>query len=170
MNFTPFTFRALPLKINWRKRILEYSQYDGDSMWTLFDKGSHQYDTANCRFFGINTPERNDPDPAVREQANHARMFLRGLMGGPQPCENHVWVESKNKVAKFCSECGEYERTEKDPMRELFVTSAKLDKYGRPVTLYWTDKGDFGDPKKSVNYQMIAAGFATPYLDEGMFS
>lgn len=140
--FTPFSYRALVLKFDWDKAAqdassgLKPSTYDGDSAWLLIDKGNREYLNANCRFFGINTPEMNSSDDVERDKAKQARDFLRGLIDG----------------------------------KEVFIKSEKLDKYGRPLVLMWTTQEAFGDPKKSVNYEMVKAGFSKPYYDEGMFS
>lgn len=82
MNFSPFSYQAIPFKINFEKMALEHDQHDGDSIWITMDKGQYSYVCANCRLFGINTPEMNDTDPAVREKALAAKVFLRGLVEG----------------------------------------------------------------------------------------
>jgi hypothetical protein len=94
-TFVPFSYRALVRKINWKKQALDTKIYDGDSVWLLFDKGRHQYENANCRLNGVNTPERNDTDPAVREKANTAREFLISNLEGKE-----VFVRS-DKLDKY---------------------------------------------------------------------
>jgi endonuclease YncB( thermonuclease family) len=134
--FEPFQYRALVMKLNWSKQEFAPSTHDGDSAWLFFDKGNREYLNANCRFFGINTPERNAQDAQERDRANQARAFVQSMIDG----------------------------------KEVFVKSEKLDKYGRPLVLIWLTEEAFGDPKKSVNYEIIKAGFATPYYDDGLFS
>ncbi len=134
--FEPFQYRALCMKLDWDEKKFEPSIHDGDSAWFFLDKGNREYLNANCRFFGINTPERNSKDEHERDRANQARAFVMNLIEG----------------------------------KEVFIKSAKLDKYGRPLVLIWLTEQDFGDPKKSVNYKVIEAGFSEPYYDDGLFS
>lgn len=163
MSFTPFSYRAVPLKISWSKRSLGYDQNDGDSVWLMMDKGEYQYSNANCRLFGINAPELNDKDPEVRKKAQNSREYLTGLLGGPVPCP-HDWVTSVDQSTRFCRICCQVDKLKITGPKELFVRSEKLDKYGRPLATIWTSQEDFGDYAKSVNQAMIDAGHAVKYV------
>lgn len=165
MSFQPFSYRGLPLRINWVKRSVAPDQHDGDSLWVLFDKGEYQYSNANCRLFGINTFEMNDKDPAVRLKAIAGREHLAKLLGIPPACV-HDWVASNDASARFCKVCCEVERLKVTGPKDLFVKSEKLDKYGRPLVTIWTDVDGFGDNSKSVNKAMIDAGHAIPYMGD----
>jgi endonuclease YncB( thermonuclease family) len=165
VGFQPFSYRALPFRINWTKRSLTHDQHDGDSLWLLFDKGEYQYANANCRLYGINTPEMNDPSPEVRAKAASARDYLTGLMSGPVPCP-HDWVASLDASTKFCRICCHVERLIVAKPKDLFVKSEKLDKYGRPLVTIWTDEAGFGDNQKSLNAEMIRAGHAIPFMGD----
>ena len=67
--------------------------YDGDTIMGKLDKGMAEYDgglptlqpldpaeTFSLRLYGINAPEMNDPDPAVRAAATASRDHLRTLV------------------------------------------------------------------------------------------
>ena len=55
---------------------------DGDSAHIELDMGLRIYTRANCRLYGINTPELNSTDPVQRERALAARTRLTELIGG----------------------------------------------------------------------------------------
>jgi endonuclease YncB( thermonuclease family) len=166
VSFQPFSYRALPFRINWTKRGISPDQHDGDSLWLLFDKGDYQYTNANCRLFGINTPEMNDPDPAVRLKAVAAREHLAGLLGLKKACAAHDWVASNDASTRLCKICCEIERLTIVGPKNLCVKSEKLDKYGRPLVTIWTDPAAFGDNSKSANKAMIDAGHAIPFMGD----
>jgi endonuclease YncB( thermonuclease family) len=166
MSFQPFSYRALPFRINWTKRVIAPDQHDGDSLWLLFDKGDYQYTNANCRLFGINTPEMNDPDPAIRVKSIAAREHLSGLLGVQKPCATHDWVASLDASTRFCRVCCEVEKLRIVGSKDLSVKSEKLDKYGRPLVTIWTNPAVFGDNSKSVNKAMIDAGHAVSYMGD----
>lgn len=60
--------------------------YDGDTMMGQLDMGLAHYlgnitsSTYSIRLYGINAPELNSTDPAVRQQAEAARDYLRTLV------------------------------------------------------------------------------------------
>lgn len=60
--------------------------YDGDSIMGSLDMGLAHYlglvggPTFTIRLYGINAPEMNDPDPAIRETAVASRDHLRSLV------------------------------------------------------------------------------------------
>jgi len=55
---------------------------DGDSAWLEIDMGLRIYHKANCRLFGINTPELNSTDTVQREKAVAAKARLTELIAG----------------------------------------------------------------------------------------
>ncbi len=63
---------------------LYISNRDGDSSTIELDLGLKIYHRTNCRLAGINTPELNDPDPAMRIKAFAARDRLKELLTGKQ--------------------------------------------------------------------------------------
>jgi endonuclease YncB( thermonuclease family) len=66
--------------------------HDGDTIMGRLDRGLGQYDggvpafnatdsvTRSIRLYGINSPELNSPDPAIRSQAQAARDNLQTLV------------------------------------------------------------------------------------------
>jgi len=92
MSFIPFSYRAWVKKLDWKtgQLVAEGAIHDGDSGWILFDRGTYEYQAANCRFWGVNTPELNDVDPAKRQAALAAKTWLRQAVEGKQ-----VFVLSK---------------------------------------------------------------------------
>lgn len=90
--FVPFQYRALVMKMDWAKKqlVAEDAVYDGDTAFFLFDEGERGYRNPRCRFYGIDAPEMNDPDPAIRARAIAARDFVRSLIQGRE-----VFVISK---------------------------------------------------------------------------
>jgi endonuclease YncB( thermonuclease family) len=92
MSFVPFSYRAWVKRMNWKAGTLdgEGAVVDGDTAHFLADRGMHEYQAANCRFWGVNTPELNDTDPAKRQAALAAKTWLRQTIEGKQ-----VFVLSK---------------------------------------------------------------------------
>jgi endonuclease YncB( thermonuclease family) len=95
MPFQPFSYRAIAVRVNWAAKALSQDVHDGDSLWLMFDKGDYQYSNANCRLFGINTPEMNDKDVAIREKAVAAREHLKSLIA-----DKELFVKSE-KLDKY---------------------------------------------------------------------
>jgi len=86
MSFAPFSYRAWVKKLRWRTGELnaEGCVIDGDSSWLLMDRGTYEYQAANCRFWGVNACELNDTDPAKRQRALAAKTWLRQEIEGKQ--------------------------------------------------------------------------------------
>lgn len=84
MSFVPFCYRAWVKKLDWKtgQMIAEGAVHDGDSSWFLLDRGTYDYQAANCRLWGVNTPELNDVDPAKRQAALAAKTWLRQTIEG----------------------------------------------------------------------------------------
>jgi endonuclease YncB( thermonuclease family) len=95
VSFQPFSYRAIAVRVNWATKTLSQDVHDGDSLWLMFDKGDYQYSNANCRLFGINTPEMNDKDVAIREKAAAAREYLKSLIA-----DKELFVKSE-KLDKY---------------------------------------------------------------------
>lgn len=66
---------------DWRFRARVLSGYDGDTIKATLRLGMRQtcgeeVDPIEVRFYGIDTPEMNDKDPAIRAKAVRARDFM----------------------------------------------------------------------------------------------
>lgn len=66
---------------DWRFRARVLSGYDGDTIKCVLLLGVRQTcgeekDPVEIRFYGIDTPEMNDKDPAIRAKAVRARDFM----------------------------------------------------------------------------------------------
>lgn len=168
MPFQPFSYAALPLKIDPAKRALTFDQHDGDSLWLTLDEGKYSYTCANARLFGINTPEMNDPDAGVRAKAAESKEHLRTLIGGPKPIPTHPhdWTYANDGVARFCKVCCLVEKSPVQLVKSLYVKSEKLEKYGRLLITAWSDPLAFGDNTKSINKAMIDSGYAVPFMGD----
>jgi len=55
---------------------------DGDTCDMTLDVGFHLKATLRLRLLGINTPEKNDPNPVLRAKALEALAFLRLRLDG----------------------------------------------------------------------------------------
>jgi endonuclease YncB( thermonuclease family) len=98
MNFTPFSYTAWVLKLDWKTgKLLTEAVVDGDSTWLIRDKGDRLYESSNCRLYGVNAPELNSPDPAVREKAQASKAWLKGMIEG-----KHLYV--------YCRDLDKYGR------------------------------------------------------------
>lgn len=53
---------------------------DGDTVRVMLDKGHGTYQNYAIRLIGINAPEMNDPDEAVRARAMQAKELLATLL------------------------------------------------------------------------------------------
>ena len=86
MSFTPFSYRAWVKKLDWKtgQLVVEGAVIDGDTAHFVFDQGAHQYLSTPCRFYGVNTPELSDTDPAKRQAALAAKTWLRQAIEGKQ--------------------------------------------------------------------------------------
>lgn len=86
MSFCPFSYRAWAKKLDWKtgSLISDGAVHDGDSSWFIFDRGTYEYQAANCRLWGVNAYELNDPDEVNRERALHGRAWLRQRIEGKQ--------------------------------------------------------------------------------------
>jgi hypothetical protein len=86
MAFNPFSYRVWCKKINWNigQLVSEGAVHDGDSAWLFCDRGVYGYLNANCRLYGINSEELNDPDPIKRQKAQDSRAWLKGQIEGKQ--------------------------------------------------------------------------------------
>jgi len=87
--FVPFQNRTWCKKMVWSEGQLTVDPkhdvvHDGDTAWLFIDKGEYGYDNSPCRLYGIDTPEMNDSDPAIKAKAIAARDYLRGLIMGKQ--------------------------------------------------------------------------------------
>jgi endonuclease YncB( thermonuclease family) len=116
---------------------------DGDTVVGTVDNGYYTTIKQTFRLHGINTPEMNSPDPAVRDKARAARDFLCLALGFPGDATALII------------------RTYKNP----------ADKYGRFLAEIWTtpvqpkdSKGLILADEKSVNRLMVEAGHAVEYL------
>lgn len=69
---------------------------DGDTAKLRIDFGMRMFMTANCRFYGINTPELHDKDEAIREKALQAKQEVENRL----PVGSMVFIESK-KLDKY---------------------------------------------------------------------
>lgn len=140
--FEPFQYRALVLKFSWKKAVKDYKE--------AFAPNVYDGDTAWLFF-----------DKGNREFLNASCRFF-GIntdeMNSKDEQERDRARQARDFVFNMIAG------------KEVFVKSAKLDKYGRPLALFWLNEEDFGDPKKSVNYKVIEAGFSDPYYDGGLFS
>jgi|SRR3990172_857672 len=86
MSFKPFCYRAWVKRLDWKtgQAVAAEAIHDGDSGWFLMDKGNREYLNANCRLFGVNAPELNDTDPAIRAKALASRDWLRTEIEGKE--------------------------------------------------------------------------------------
>ena len=57
---------------------------DGDTIDVETDLGFRIGFLKRYRLYGVDTPEMNDPDPAVRERAVRAKEFVQGQVGGKE--------------------------------------------------------------------------------------
>jgi len=57
---------------------------DGDTLDLETDPGFRIGFLQRYRLYGIDTPEMNDPDPAVRERAVKAKEFVQDSVGGKE--------------------------------------------------------------------------------------
>jgi len=57
---------------------------DGDTIDVETDLGFRIGFLQRYRLYGVDTPEMNDPDPAVRERAVRAKEFVQGQVGGKE--------------------------------------------------------------------------------------
>ena len=64
------------------KKAVCMSVRDGDSAWLEIDMTLRIYHKANCRLFGIDTPELNSTDSIQREKALAAKARLTELIAG----------------------------------------------------------------------------------------
>lgn len=53
-----------------------HAAYDGDTIRLLIDQGLNSRHEENVRLLGVDTPELNSKDPAERERAQAARLFV----------------------------------------------------------------------------------------------
>lgn len=92
LPFIPFQNRVICGKFSWKKRALSFDQavddvvHDGDTAYLFVDKGERGYDNPPCRLYGIDTPEINSSDPAIKAAAVAARDFLVPLILGKDLC------------------------------------------------------------------------------------
>lgn len=104
---------------------------DGDTVALLIDLGLHVHVESPCRLIGINAPELKVP---TLEAGNAAKIWLINEL-----------------------------RDLYDPnlYKRLWVQSASLDKYGRPLVKLWTTEPSNVDSwELSVNGRMVSAGHA----------
>ena len=57
---------------------------DGDTIDVETDLGFRIGFLQRYRLYGVDTPEMNDPDPAVRERDVRAKEFVQGQVGGKE--------------------------------------------------------------------------------------
>ena len=57
---------------------------DGDTLDLETDLGFRTGYLQRYRLYGVDTPEMNDPDPAVRERAAKAKEFVQASVGGKE--------------------------------------------------------------------------------------
>lgn len=90
--FEPFSYRAWVKRLNWTTGLLEAdgAVIDGDSTWLFLDRGVYEYLAANCRLWGVDTPELNDKDEVKRLKAKTAKEWLKTHIEGKE-----VFVLSK---------------------------------------------------------------------------
>lgn len=93
MAIIPFCYSAWIRKMDWKTGQLisdpDKVIHDGDSGYAFLDRGEREYGNSLFRLYGVNTPELNATDPAVRAKAILARDWLREKILGKQ-----VWVRS----------------------------------------------------------------------------
>jgi micrococcal nuclease len=83
---------------------------DGDTVNLTIDLGFRMYHRANCRLYGINTPELNAKDPDTRLKAQEAMKFLS------------EWLLPGIKVSIISKELDKYGR----PLVNIFVGDVKI--------------------------------------------
>ena len=87
----------------WWRRAEYVRAIDGDTLEVKFDLGfgimlEHRY--AHIRLLGINTPELNASDPAVRERANAAKADLESLCAGRRLMVQ-TFKDSREKYGRY---------------------------------------------------------------------
>jgi endonuclease YncB( thermonuclease family) len=85
-TFAPFCYRAWCKKFDTKtgNLVAEGAVHDGDSAWFILDNGFYSYLGTNCRLFGVNAYELNDPDPVKRQKAIEGRTWLKSQIEGKQ--------------------------------------------------------------------------------------
>lgn len=115
---------------------------DGDTIDVIIDLGFNTLRKDRVRLNGIDTPELNSSDPAVRAAAQKARAFVDTTLSSLLKIEHG----------------GLYDRYPMWPLR--LVTAKGADKYGRYLAdvYYYAD-----DQERHLNAELVDAGLATPY-------
>lgn len=107
---------------------------DGDTVDIEVDLGFYLKANIRFRLVGINAPEMNSADPAVRIAAVASTEYLTNLLGAQNPT----------------------------PM-SVVLRSTKTEKYGRWLADLWIPAEEPSSPL-SVNSAMLVAGHATAYF------
>lgn len=115
---------------------------DGDTVDMVIDRGFRDYRLDRFRLYGIDTPEMNDKDPAVRLKAVEARDLMQS------------WLQPSGVLLGTG-----IVRVTSWPLR--IVTYKDPDNFGRwLVDIYMQD----AEGKEfHVNQELLARGLAVPY-------
>lgn len=94
---------------------------DGDTVVGTVDNGFYTTIKQSFRLFGINTPELNSPDPAVRAAAFAATTELRSQFG------THHWLVRtyKNPADKYGRFLGEFIRVLADDGKGMITVDGE---------------------------------------------
>ena len=82
-------------------KILDFSNYDGDSYDLTLDLGFDLVYHAKCRLFGADTPEIRDPRPLYKAAAYLARDKVRDRIDVAMKHGSKVVFASENYAGKF---------------------------------------------------------------------
>jgi len=75
---------SVPSKFLFRYKARVVNVVDGDTLDLETDLGFRIAFLQRYRLYGVDTPEMNDPDPAVREKAVRAKAFVEASVGGKE--------------------------------------------------------------------------------------
>lgn len=110
---------------------------DGDTVVGTVDNGFYTSIRQSFRLYGINAPEMNSPDPALRARAITSRQFLVDRFA------LHEWL-----VKSYKNPGDKYGRF----LAELWEIMAD------------DGKGNVTTSEESLNAMMVRLGYAVPYL------
>lgn len=133
--------------------------HDGDTATLSISLGFNvRFGPVPFRFYGINTPEMNSPDPEIKRRAEAAKQFVLeclkpGLAGCPRVKVTTFKADPNNALDKFGRGLAQisYEVIPAAPPK---VKGKKQEPTPPP---YWVDLCD----------QLVKAGHAKPYFGEG---
>lgn len=91
----------------YRANVIEV--YDGDTVTVNIDLGfGVKFEKMKIRLFGINSPERRDPDPVIKAQANKSREFMSSHVLGKDV--KLYTIKKRKKSKKHEDKKGKYGR------------------------------------------------------------